>query len=153
MSSAPSLLPVARHALGVIAVALSLVSLSPLDRVDAAEPRTREPAGPRRSEARRLDRADVRLRDRAALTDLPSRTRIAYHAETGRVRHLAGSEDAPLSAGPASLAARRGRLRPREAMAAADRFLGRHGRVFGAATAGRDLRAQPSRTRIGKRDQ
>src|SRR5687768_2036824 len=107
MPSALRLSPVVRSVLGASVVVLLLATLAPFGSVAAAQP-TREPAGPRRTDARRIERADIRPRDRAALADLPSGTRIAYHPETGRVRFLAGSADAPLSTPQASLAARRG---------------------------------------------
>src|SRR5262245_49429981 len=126
MPSASRLLLPARRVIGIIVATLVLSSLATFAPAAAAAQPTREPAGPRRSEAHRLDRAEIRRGDRAALADLPARTRIAYHPETGRVRYLAGTADAPLSSAPASLAARQGRAGKRDLEAAAARFLRGH---------------------------
>jgi Zn-dependent metalloprotease len=140
---------VVRRVAGPALVALVMVGSLPVDRVaEAARPRRERAAGPQRSEARRIDRADVKVADQRALAALPDRARVAYHPGTGRVRYLAGTDRAPLAAGSGVAARARG-VRRSDAMAAAGRFLRENGSLFGAASVGDGLRVLPARTRIG----
>ena len=139
---------VSRRIAGPAVVALVLAgSLAPSHVAEAARP-DRERAGRQRSEAQRIDRADVRPGDRTVLGALPDRARVAYHPATGRVRFLAGTHASPLAGRPAGVAAGVTGIGKADAIAIAGRFVRGNARLFGAADAGRDLRVSPGRTRL-----